>query len=130
MKILFLCTGNSARSQIAEALLRVMSDGHIQSYSAGTNPKGLHELSVQVMREIGINIAHQTSKDVSAFADEKFDLVITVCDRAREVCPVFPGAKMLHWSIEDPTDLETFRKVRDEISEQIDSLLTTLSSHR
>jgi protein-tyrosine-phosphatase len=128
MKILFLCTGNSARSQIAEALLRVMSDGHIQSYSAGTNPKGLHDLSVQVMREIGINIAHQTSKDLSTFTEEKFDLVITVCDRAREVCPVFPGAKMLHWNIEDPTDLQTFRKVRDEIS--LDSLLTSLSSHR
>ena len=130
MRVLFLCTGNSARSQMAEALLRLMSDGRIQAFSAGTHPKGLNPLSVEVMREIGINIAHQASKDVSIFKDEKFDLVITVCDRAKQVCPVFPGAEMMHWGIEDPTDLDSFRKARDEISERIDALLDRLATRQ
>jgi protein-tyrosine-phosphatase len=111
---------------MAEALLRMMSDGHIQAFSAGTHPKGLNDLSIQVMKEIGIDISRQISKDVSIYKDEKFDRVITVCDRARESCPVFPGAEMLHWNIEDPTDLESFRNVRDEISERINSLLHSI----
>ena len=110
---------------MAEGMLRVMSDGHIQAYSAGTRPKGLNPISVQVMKEIGIDISGQTSKDVSEYQNQQFDLVITVCDSARESCPVFPGSRTLHWSIEDPEDLSSFRETRAEISRRIDELLKT-----
>jgi arsenate reductase (thioredoxin) len=119
-RILILCTGNSARSQIAEGLFRSIADNEFEVFSAGTKPKGLNPLAVQVMSEIGIDISHHKSKDVSHFQNEKFDLVITVCDNAKESCPVFPGAKTIHWSIEDPTDLESFRKVRDELRQRVE----------
>ncbi|PWT94022.1 MAG: hypothetical protein C5B54_00770 [Acidobacteria bacterium] len=123
MKVLFVCTGNSARSQMAEGLLRVLSDGHIQAYSAGTHPKGLNPLAVEVMKEIGIDISGQTSKSISIYQNQQFDLVITVCDRAKEVCPTFAGAQMLHWSVQDPEDLPSFREARDELSRHVDQLL-------
>lgn len=81
-RVLFLCTGNSARSQMAEGLLRQMADDRFEVYSAGTQPKGMHPRSVEVMNEIGIDISKHTSKDVSGFVNDKFDYVITVCDRA------------------------------------------------
>lgn len=122
-KVLFLCTGNSARSQIAEALLRQKAGSELEVFSAGTAPKGLNPLAVQVMKEIGINISDQQSKDVGQFANESFDWVITVCDTAKEQCPVFPGSRSQHWSIPDPEDLEEFRQIREVLSGRIDSFL-------
>lgn len=126
-RVLVLCTGNSARSQMAEGLLRERTHGELEVYSAGTNPKGVNPLSVQVMKEIGIDISAQQSKDVSVFLNQKFDWVITVCDRAKESCPVFPGTQTLHWSTPDPEDLETFRNVRDQLVARIESFLATNS---
>lgn len=122
-RILVLCTGNSARSQIAEGLFRAKAGDQVEVESAGTKPKGLNPLAVEVMKEIEIDISGHKSKDVSQFADQKFDLVITVCDNAKESCPVFPGAKTLHWSLPDPEDKEAFRKVRMELDERIEKLL-------
>ena len=122
-RILILCTGNSARSQIAEGLFRAKASDQLEVHSAGTKPKGLNPLAVQVMNEIGIDISHHKSKDVAQFEKEKFDLVLTVCDNAKESCPVFPGAKMLHWSIPDPEDLRSFREVRETLNQQIDRFL-------
>lgn len=123
MRILVLCTGNSARSQMAEGLLRVRSSYRLDVCSAGTRPKGLNPLAVKVMNEIGIDISHHSSKDVCNFQNDRFDWVITVCDRAKEECPVFPASKTLHWSFEDPQDLESFRTVRDQISARVDAFL-------
>src|SRR5215510_14321857 len=124
-RVLFLCTGNSARSQMAEGLLRSMAGDRFDVYSAGTHPKGLHPRSIEVMGEIGIDISKHLSKDVSQFSNQKFDYVITVCDRARQPCPVFPGAEPIHWGFEDPAEalpqrqLEVFREVRDEIRRRL-----------
>jgi ArsR family transcriptional regulator, arsenate/arsenite/antimonite-responsive transcriptional repressor / arsenate reductase (thioredoxin) len=102
-RALFLCTGNSARSQVAEALARVRSGGSVQAFSAGSHPKSLHPHAVRVMAERGIDLAGQRPKQLSLFAAERFDYVITLCDRVREVCPEFPGHPgYLHWSIPDP----------------------------
>ena len=131
MKILVLCTGNSARSQMAEGLLRHHGGKQVIVHSAGTKPKGLNPLAVQVMSEIGIDISHQSSKNVSDFAGHKFDWVITVCDQAKEECPVFPGSKMVHWSTPDPTDLESFRHARDLLHSRVrDFLSITETSER
>jgi len=124
-RVLFLCTGNSARSQMAEGLLRQMAGNRFDVFSAGTLPKGMHPRSVEVMNEVGIDISKQTSKDVSTYLPDKFDYVITVCDRAKQQCPVFPGAEPIHWGFDDPaeappdTQLETFRRVRDEIRHRL-----------
>src|SRR5881296_3834993 len=99
-RVLFLCTGNSARSQMAEGLLRQMAGDRFDVFSAGRHPKGLHPRSVEVMKEVAIDIAHHRSKDVSEYAGEKFDYVITVCDRAKQHCPVFPGAEPIHWGFD------------------------------
>lgn len=106
-RILFLCTGNSARSQMAEALVRSRAGKLVDVRSAGSDPKPLHPSAVRVMREdYGVDIARQRSKHLSAFADERFDRVISLCDRVREACPRFPGeAEMIHWSIPDPSAL-------------------------
>jgi ArsR family transcriptional regulator, arsenate/arsenite/antimonite-responsive transcriptional repressor / arsenate reductase (thioredoxin) len=102
-RVLFLCTGNSARSQMAEALAAHLSDGALRTASAGSHPKPLHPLAVRVMRARGIDIAHRRSKHLSEFGGERFDYVVTLCDRVREVCPEFPGAPVLvHWSVPDP----------------------------
>ena len=124
-RVLFLCTGNSARSQMAEGLLRQMAGNRFDVFSAGTQPKGMHPRSVEVMNEVGIDISKQTSKDVSTYLRDKFDYVITVCDRAKQQCPVFPGAEPIHWGFDDPaeappdTQLETFRRVHDEIRHRL-----------
>jgi len=112
-RILVLCTGNSARSQIAEGFFRAMGGKTILVQSAGTHPKKMNPLAIQVMKEAGINISAQHSKDVASFEGETFDHVITVCDKAKESCPVFPGARITHWNIPDPVTLEDFRNVRD-----------------
>src|SRR4051794_31682437 len=102
-RVLFLCTGNSARSQIAEALCEQLSGGAVSAASAGSHPKPLHPNAVRVMRERGIDLAGRRSKHLSEFAVLRFDYVISLCDRVREVCPEFPGGpELIHWSIPDP----------------------------
>jgi protein-tyrosine-phosphatase len=100
---LFLCTGNSARSQIAEALLELMTEGTVSAASAGSHPKALHPNAVRVMRKRGIDISKNHTKHVDEFVSQRFDVVITLCDRVREVCPEFPShPDLVHWSIPDP----------------------------
>ncbi len=102
-RVLFLCTGNSARSQIAEALAEQLSGGAVSACSAGSHPKPVHPNAARVMRERGIDLTGRRSKHLSEFAAERFDYVISLCDRVREVCPEFPGApELIHWSIPDP----------------------------
>jgi ArsR family transcriptional regulator, arsenate/arsenite/antimonite-responsive transcriptional repressor / arsenate reductase (thioredoxin) len=102
-RVLFLCTGNSSRSQIAEALAEQLSGGAVRAASAGSRPKPLHPNAVRVMREHGIDLSGHRSKHLSEFAGQRFDYVISLCDRVREVCPEFPGApELIHWSIPDP----------------------------
>jgi protein-tyrosine-phosphatase/DNA-binding transcriptional ArsR family regulator len=106
-RVLFLCTGNSARSQIAEALLEQLSAGTVEAVSAGSHPKPLHPDAVSVMRERGIDLGSNRSKHLDEFIAQPFDLVVTLCDRVREVCPEFPAhPRHIHWSVPDPA-LET-----------------------
>ena len=128
VKVLFLCTGNSARSQMAEGYLRHAAGDRFDALSAGIEPKGLNPLAVEVMREIGIDISRQRSKDVVSLLGQHIPYVVTVCDNAKERCPVFPRTyKFLHWSFEDPAaakgsqeeKLAVFRRVRDEIIDHI-----------
>jgi arsenate reductase (thioredoxin) len=130
--VLFLCTHNSCRSQMAEGLLRDMAGDKFEVYSAGVNPTSVHPLTKKVMQEIGIDISGQQSKSVDEFLDKEFDYVITVCDNARQTCPFFSGNhKLLHWSIEDPAPalgseeerLLIFRKIRDQIKDHIRKLV-------
>lgn len=127
-RILFLCTGNSCRSQMAEGWLRHLGKDRFDVYSAGTHPVGLNPGAVDVMREVGIDISGQRSKHLSELNGQPFDAVITVCDRAKESCPVFPGrGQVLHWSFDDPASVtgaqeerkRVFQRVRDEIRERI-----------
>jgi arsenate reductase len=128
-KVLFLCTGNSCRSQIAEGLLRHFYGNRYDVKSAGTDPAVLNPKAVQVMAEINIDISRQYSKPVTEFENDTFDAVVTVCDRANETCPLFLGnVKRILWSFIDPAEAEgdeetvlaVFRKVRDQIREHID----------
>src|SRR4030095_10698168 len=121
-RILFLCTGNTARSQIAEGLLKTKGGSEFEVYSAGVQPKAVNPLAVQVMKEIGINISNQRSKDVSEVIKNSFDWVITVCDNAKERCPIFPSARLIHWNLRDPETLNDFRQTRDDLSSRIDNL--------
>ncbi|HZO99799.1 MAG TPA: arsenate reductase ArsC [Terriglobia bacterium] len=121
-RVLILCTGNSARSQMAEGWLRHLAGDRFEVASAGTRPVGLNPNAVQVMAEVGIDISGHRSKSVDDFSGQQFDYVITVCDSARESCPVFPApGKRLHHNFEDPApapageQLAVFRKVRDQI---------------
>src|SRR5271157_4448375 len=127
-KILVLCTGNSARSQMGEGLFRVEGGGGFEIFSAGTRPSQVRPEAIAVMRKIGIDISGHRSKSVDEFSEQSFDFVITVCDNARDSCPVFPGAaKRIHWSFEDPAALEgseterlaAFRRIRDQIHERV-----------
>ena len=125
-RVLFLCTGNSARSQMAELLLQLIAGDHFESSSAGTHPVGVNPMTVEVMKELGVDMTHQRSKSVQEFTGESFDFVITVCDRAKETCPIFPSAShMLHWNFEDPAAApaaerqDIFRRVRDEIADRL-----------
>src|SRR4051794_4126304 len=102
-RVLFLCTGNSARSQMAEALCEQLSAGRVRAASAGSNPKPLHSNAVRVMRDRGIDISRARSKNLTEFSDGGFDYVVTLCDRVREICPEFPGVREpIHWSVPDP----------------------------
>lgn len=127
-RVLILCTGNSARSQMAEGLLRQDAGDSFEVFSAGVKSSFVRPHAIEAMREVGIDISGQRSKSVEEFLDEEFDYVITVCDNANEHCPVFPGrAKRLHWSFEDPAatsgdepaKLAVFRRVRDQIRQQL-----------
>ena len=102
-KVLFVCTGNSCRSQIAEGLLRHLANGRFDVYSAGSHPTRVHPNAITVMKELNIDISDHTSDSIHQYLDESIDIVITVCDNADKVCPIFPGnVKRLHWSIDDP----------------------------
>lgn len=126
-RVLILCTGNSARSQMAEGLLRKLGSDRFEVESAGVAPSSVRREAIEAMREIGIDISKHRSKSVDEFAGQQFDYIITVCDNAKESCPVFPGqAKSVHRSFEDPppetigdyeSRLNIFRRVRDEIHE-------------
>jgi arsenate reductase len=107
IRVLFLCTGNSARSIIGAALLRKMAGDAFEVYSAGTRPKGINPYTVRVLEPLSIDLSSERSKNVAEYAGETFDYVITVCDSAAEVCPVFPGApERIHWSFVDPAAVE------------------------
>jgi len=128
-RVLFLCTGNSARSQMAEGYLRRAAGDRYEAMSAGIEPKGLNPLAVEAMREIGIDISQQKSKEVEELLGTNPAYVVTVCDNAKEKCPLFPGSfKSVHWDLQDPAGAEggqeeklaVFRRVRDEIVTRID----------
>ena len=122
-RVLFICTHNSARSQMAEGFLNADYGDRYEGFSAGTEPKNLNEYAIKVMREVGIDISSHTSKSIERFRGMHFDYVVTVCDNAREVCPFFPGKTILHRSFEDPSGfrgtqsdiLDHTRIVRDKI---------------
>ncbi len=138
-RVLFLCTGNSARSQVAEALLGHLAGGTVEVRSAGSNPKRLHPNAVRVMREHGIDAAGRRAKHLSEFAGQRFDLVVTLCDRVREICPDFPGhPELIHWSIADPADGDgdgdeqsypAFQRMASDLRTRVGFLLH-LISHR
>jgi thioredoxin type arsenate reductase len=124
-RVLILCTGNSARSQMAEGLWRHEAGDRFDLFSAGTKPSKVRPEAIAVMHELGINVSGHRSKSVDEFAGKEFDYVITVCDHANEICPVFPGrTERLHWPFEDPTDVASFRKVRDQIRARIQSFVS------
>ncbi len=129
-KVLILCTGNSARSQMAEGVLRHIAGDRFEVASAGVAPSHVRDEAIEAMREINIDISSHRSKSVDEFAREQFDYIITVCDNARESCPVFPSnAERIHWSFDDPAAVEgthsqrlaAFRKVRDQIAQRLES---------
>jgi arsenate reductase len=131
-RVLFICTHNSARSQMAEGLLRHLGKDRFEVYSAGTEATFVRPMAIQAMAELGIDISHQQSKTLDRYLDEPFDDVITVCDTAAEACPVFPGAtRRRHWSFEDPSkatgseseQLEVYHRVRNEIRARIENEL-------
>lgn len=126
-RVLILCTGNSARSQMAEGLLRADAGNRFEVASAGVEPSRVRSEAIKVMHEIGIDISNHRSKSVDQFGGQDFDYVITVCDNANEQCPIFPGStRRIHWSFDDPAvegnedlKLKVFRRVRDEIHHQL-----------
>ena len=131
-RVLFLCTGNSARSQMAEGLLRHLVSDRFEVNSAGTHPVGLNPGAIESMHEIGVDISQHRSKKMSEFMNEPFDCVITVCDRAKDSCPLWPhAAKLIHWSFEDPAEAKgspeerqgLFQKVRNEIRARIEEFI-------
>lgn len=126
--VLFLCTGNSARSQMAEGYLRHLAGDRFEVASAGIDPKGVNPLAIEAMREVGIDISRHRSKTAGSLLKQSFRYVVTVCDNANERCPIFPGAvKRLHWPLEDPAAatgsdaerLAVFRRIRDQIAERV-----------
>ena len=136
-KVLFLCTGNSARSQMAEGYLRKRAGDRFEVLSAGISPKGLNSFATEAMREIGIDISQHTSKDASEFLGTPIQYVVTVCDNAKEHCPIFPGTfKYLHWSFPDPAAVEgtreqklaAFRDTRDALMNRIEQEFVLSSS--
>jgi len=129
-RVLILCTGNSARSQMAEGLLRDMAGNQFEVASAGVSPSSVRPEAIEAMKEVGIDISSHTSKSVDEFVDQEFDYIVTVCDNANERCPVFPGkTTRIHWSFEDPAEaggtledrLKVFRSVREKIREKLEA---------
>ncbi len=138
-RVLILCTGNSARSQMAEGLLRALGGAHFDVFSAGSRPSVVNPLAVQAMRERGIDISGQRSKHLSEFLKQPFEYVITVCDQAAETCPIFSGrAQRIHWSFPDPAAVEgsdeqrlaAFRQTREALEEHLNSWLAELAAQR
>ena len=136
-KILFLCTGNSCRSQMGEGFMRHMAGNKFEVFSAGVEPTEVNPYAIKVMAETGIDISSHKSKSVNEFLEQEFDYVITVCNHAKQVCPIFPGQyERIHWDIEDPADakgseqekLAFFRKIRDEIKEKCLEFLNKLNN--
>ena len=134
-KIIFICTGNSCRSQMAHGLFREMCSEKFEVFSAGSHPSRVHPAAIKVMNEIEIDISHHTSDNIKIYMDKNIDIVVTVCDNADKECPTFPGKiKRIHWSIEDPfkkwsydeNDLSVFRTTREILKEKISDLLTTI----
>ena len=132
-RVLILCTGNSARSQMAEGLLRHDGGEKFEVFSAGVEQSFVRPQAIEAMREVGIDISDHRSKSVDEFAGQEFDYVITVCDNANARCPVFPGkTERIHWSFDDPAAAEgdeaaklaVFRRVRDEIRERLKGFIT------
>ena len=128
-RVLILCTGNVARSQMAEGLLRDMAGDRFEVFSAGLLPSYVRPNAIAVMNELGIDISHHRSKSLVEFLDTPFDFVITVCDHANKQCPIFP-AKRIHWTIDDPVapggeamQLEAFRRARDELQRRLQSFV-------
>jgi arsenate reductase (thioredoxin) len=143
MRVLFLCTHNSSRSQMAEGLLRARGGEHYRVFSAGTHPRSVHPLAIKAMRELGIDISEHAgyrAKGIEEFADQPaMDLVVTVCDEAAEACPYFPNARhQEHWGFPDPSRatgseeerLAVFRQVRDAIAARIDAFLRADTERR
>lgn len=131
-RVLFACTHNSARSQMAEALLRSMGGPSVEAASAGTDPVSIRPETATVMAEIGISVAGQSSKSIGEFAGQTFDWYVTVCDGAREACPAFPGARATeHWSVDDPSSatgtdeerLAAFRRARDDLRQRVETFV-------
>jgi arsenate reductase (thioredoxin) len=134
-RVLILCTGNSARSQMAEGILRAIGGESVEVFSAGVKPSSVRPEAIQAMNEIGIDISGHRSKSVDEFTGQQFDYVITVCDNAKESCPIFPGkTQRIHQSFEDPPapsesgaeeTISIFRRVRDEIQEWMKSFVAS-----
>lgn len=136
IRVLFVCTGNSARSIMAETLLRHHGGDRFEVHSAGTEPRGVNPLTLRVLAEAGIDASGARSKSVTEYLDQTFDYVVTVCDEARQVCPVFPGVhESLHWGYEDPAEavgtederLAVFRRVLIQIGERVRQFATVTS---
>ncbi len=132
IQVLFVCTGNSARSVMAEALLRSKGGDKFEVHSAGTEPKGINPLTLKTLAEAGIDASWARSKSVTEYLGQRFDYVVTVCDQARQVCPVFPGVhQSLHWGYEDPAEatgteeerLAVFRRVFIQMGERINQFI-------
>ena len=132
IRVLFVCTGNSARSVMAEALLRSRGGADFEVHSAGTEPKGINPLTLRTLAEAGIDASWARSKSVTKYLGQRFDYVVTVCDQARQVCPVFPGVhQSLHWGYEDPAEatgteeerLAIFRRVFIQMGERINQFI-------
>ncbi len=120
IRVLFVCTGNSARSQMAEAILRREGGSAFEVFSAGTEPRGVHPLTIRALNGVGIDIAEARSKSVNEFTGQSFDYVVTVCDRARESCPVFPGGgASLHWGFDDPAEASGTEERRFAVFERV-----------
>jgi arsenate reductase (thioredoxin) len=139
IRVLFLCTGNSARSQMAEALLEQIGGAAFDVKSAGTEPKGVNPFTLRVLHDAGIDWSSATSKSVTQFTGRPFDYVVTVCDRARQACPVFPGANQsIHWDLADPAEvdgsdeerLDAFRATYEDLRGRIAGFVGTAGAER
>jgi len=135
-RVLFLCTGNSCRSQMAEGFLRSLAGDRFEAFSAGVKPTQVNPLAIKVMNESGIDISGQESKSAMGLISQSFDYVVTVCDNAKQTCPVFPGKyEKIHWNLDDPAaaegteeeKMDFFREIRDQIKEKTELFIKTKS---